>query len=173
MAGTAFLGAFETNPHCTQRVSFGSAVFATEHHPEDKGWDGPPLVYQIPFAWLIRGMLGGVILASLFWPAIVVMTSREGLEKHRPRVMVQVGVAVSPAVLSLLPREVIGERFQELLRATSLCAAVLVPISLLATIRIRRWRARAQVALEATIRRLQGDRMGPAPREQGPWDSRV
>jgi hypothetical protein len=163
-----FLGTFEENPHCTQRVSFATAVFETEHHPEDKGWDGPPLVYQPALGWPIRGVLGLLVLAALFRPAIVVLACRESRGMLRTGILVQMGVAASPAVVSLLPREVIGERFQELLRATSLCATLLVPVSLLAVFRIRRWRVRAQAMLEGAISGLDAGHAKHSSAEPGP-----
>ena len=146
---TTFLCTFEQNPHCTQQISFALAVFEMENHPEDKGWKGPPLVYQVPFAWPIRGLLGSLVLGALFAPAIVVLACRDSPEARRTGKVVQVNLAVAVALVSLLPREIIGERFQELLRATSLCACLLVPVSLLAVARICRWR-RAKATLEET-----------------------
>jgi hypothetical protein len=154
IAATTFLCVFDENPHCTQRVSFATAVFESEHHPEDKGWAGPPLVFAPGFGWLLRGVLGAVVLGALFTPAILVCAYRENSERQPAGALVQIGVAVCPIVVSLLPREVIGERFQELLRATSLVTGLLVPISMLAAIRIRRWRVRAQADLEEVITAL-------------------
>jgi hypothetical protein len=135
-AATAFLVLFDYNPHCTQRVSFAIAVVDMENHLEDKGWNGPPLAYQRPFVWPIRGVLTLAALAGLFAPAAVNLLVRSGSVAPSHGAAAQVCTSLTPVLLSLLPQAIIGERFQDLLRATSLCAVVLLTVSLV-TVRRR------------------------------------
>jgi hypothetical protein len=151
IAAIAFLALFKENPHCTQEVSFLLAVFEMENHPEDKGWNGPPLVYQAPLAWPLRSALGLLAVSALFMPAIIALTSRGGTIRQARAGLILVTATVAPAIASAVPREIIGERFQELLRATALCSLLLLAAALLTVARICRWRARRHRDLAESI----------------------
>jgi hypothetical protein len=154
VAATVFLCGFECNPHCTQRVSFTLAVFQLENHPEDKGWHGPPLVYQASFIWPLRSLLAFVVMTGLFTPALVTLAARSGLLGLRLGLIVQGCASLLPGLLSLFPREVIGERFQVLLRAASLYSVAAILVVLLVMARIESWRCRRNFNPVADLCRL-------------------
>ncbi|HEY0707515.1 MAG TPA: hypothetical protein VGG33_12000 [Polyangia bacterium] len=149
LAGILFLRLFEWNPHCTQEVSFGLAVFDMENHPEDKGWNGQPLIYQQPFVLPLRGALILLVLGTLFAPAIAAAAYRGDLITKRKGNRTQGALPFVAALVSLLPMAIIGERFQELLRASALVSLPLVLGGVVTMARINRWQARRQRELRA------------------------
>ncbi|HEY0715187.1 MAG TPA: hypothetical protein VGF45_21080 [Polyangia bacterium] len=140
VVAVGFLELYELNPHCTQVISFGVAVFDSEVHPEDNGWgDGPPLVFAAGVGWLLRGLLGLLVLAALLGPAIIVGACRAQLlttSRARRLLLVMPPIALLAA---FFPRAIIGERFESLLLHSALFGVALLGLSLLTVFRIDRW----------------------------------
>ncbi len=106
-----FVFFFIENLHCTQNSSFLIATFDMQPHVEETS---PRLVYQMPFAPLLRAYLSSSLLLFLLYPSFSCTLFLRG--KLSPIRYLTIGgfVFLLIGINMRLPIEIVGERYEAL-----------------------------------------------------------